>query len=365
MTNRFQRYLLVLLFIILPNLSLATPKQLTNHQNYKDTVEFIEELGLEAAIETIVKEQIKYTSKYGNSIDEYTSGLGITGFGNGITQTIQVDIDRLLKDVNKQRESKGKKPLNKKKIFSLFNEGGEYYIEQFTKICTNPSMRGAIDSNIDYVFKYYDQDMMFISESTMNKSTCLKNEDTEISVELSFQEFHDPGYIVTEEGFEYTFGYQGITYENINTWEQGRIIELQYSRTEGVRLFDPKSGAYAYISDCGKHPIDLLESKCLSEKSSTMGISSCLERSFELWSADIEVTYDKIKDYVSRDTYQKINSMHKRWIEYRESRFSVNREVHKNDSGTISIIESANRASSTVRSHALYLESLLSHAKQD
>ena len=190
------------------------------------------------------------------------------------------------------------------------------------------------------------------------------NVDKEIifSKDLHYHDFHDPGRLITKEGFTIGFHYVGITYENISTWGKGRVLQLRYSRSDGASLYDAKSGYSAFIlnyDEKAEHPIDLLESTC--DGGSTMDIVTCFDRSFDLWSVDIERSIEKAEKYMSKETYKDLLNMQKHWNNYRETKFAVNRQIHQNDGGTISIIESASRANSAVKEHALYLNSVLNH----
>lgn len=176
---------------------------------------------------------------------------------------------------------------------------------------------------------------------------------------LKFKEFHDPGYIITEDGREIEFHYIGITYENISSWEEGRKIELRFHPTEGDSLYDPESKASAYILDYrpDEHPIDLIKNKC--SDGSTAEMVECFSTSQNLWNAELERVYKKLEATVDRETFSKIKNMHKEWVQFKELKSEVNKVIYTQKKGTISIIESANRSIEDIRAHVLYLRSLL------
>ena len=58
--------------------------------------------------------------------------------------------------------------------------------------------------------------------------TIEKTSDIIYSKSVVFQEFHDPGRLISANGKEYYFHYKGFTYDNIKTWEEGRTLNLTY-----------------------------------------------------------------------------------------------------------------------------------------
>ena len=78
--------------------------------------------------------------------------------------------------------------------------------------------------------------------------TTEKTSDIIYSKSVVFQEFHDPGRLISANGKEYWFHYQGFTYDNIKTWEEGRTLNLTYSNTKGSQLHDPISVSYTHLT---------------------------------------------------------------------------------------------------------------------
>jgi hypothetical protein len=174
-----------------------------------------------------------------------------------------------------------------------------------------------------------------------------------------FQEFHDPGRLISANGKEYFFYYKGFTYDNIKTWEEGRKLNLTYSNTKGSQLHDPISGASARVKIPGSHLIEEIRRKCVSENGSTMGIAGCYRQEYELWDAMITRLLKELKASRSPDTYKDIEAMHNSWLKYKEMRFKVGRSVFGNKSGTITIIESHVRVVAAIKHQALFLRSLV------
>ena len=176
---------------------------------------------------------------------------------------------------------------------------------------------------------------------------------------MVFQEFHDPGRLISANGKEYYFHYKGFTYDNIKTWEEGRTLNLTYSNTKGSQLHDPISGASARVEIPGSHLIEEITRKCVSENGSTMGIAGCYRQEYDLWDAMITRLLKELKASRTADTYKDIEAMHNLWLKYKEMRFKVGRSVFGNQTGTITIIESNARAVNAIKHQALFLRSLV------
>ena len=189
--------------------------------------------------------------------------------------------------------------------------------------------------------------------------TTEKTSDIIYSKSVVFQEFHDPGRLISANGKEYYFHYKGFTYDNIKTWKEGRTLNLTYSNTKGSQLHDPISGASARVEIPGSHLIEEITRKCVSENGSTMGIAGCYRQEYDLWDAMITRLLKELKASRSPDTYKDIEAMHNSWLKYKEMRFKVGRSVFGNKSGTITIIESHVRVVTAIKHQALFLRSLV------
>jgi len=189
--------------------------------------------------------------------------------------------------------------------------------------------------------------------------TTEKTSDIIYSKSVVFQEFHDPGRLISANGKEYYFHYKGFTYDNIKTWKEGRTLNLTYSNTKGSQLHDPISGASARIEIPRSHLIEEITRKCISENGSTMGISGCYLQEYKLWDAMITRLLKELKASRTADTYKDIEAMHNLWLKYKEMRFKVGRSVFGNQTGTITIIESNARAVNAIKHQALFLRSLV------
>jgi hypothetical protein len=175
MFKNFFKWLILLVSVIASISVFAAPKSLSDQQEYKDIVELIKRSGREVLIKNIVKAQRYQMKNYGGALDEYTDVVSIVGSAYGTTQIVKVKIEKLIEDINYELKEKGKKQLSKNDAFSLLKEGGGLYKMQVNMLCTNPSTRALIDNNIEYVSKYYEQNMSFIAEIVVDSDVCIKH----------------------------------------------------------------------------------------------------------------------------------------------------------------------------------------------
>ncbi|MCE4937517.1 hypothetical protein [Aliivibrio fischeri] len=173
----FKKYMLFIFILVFSSLVSATPKNIKDNQQYKDSLKLVKTIGRKRLIQGFVKMQMEQINDYGGSIDEYTEVIGIIGFDYGMSQTVKVKITKMLSDFNEILISKSKPTLIKNDIILYLNEGGELYNNQLVMFCSNPGIRGVIDSGVEYSSKFYDQKMKFISEVIANKSTCLLSDE--------------------------------------------------------------------------------------------------------------------------------------------------------------------------------------------
>jgi len=176
---------------------------------------------------------------------------------------------------------------------------------------------------------------------------------------VTFQEFHDPGWLQTTDGKTYDFHYKGFTYENINTWKKGRKLIYSYSHERGIFLYDPKSKTVAFVGASGKHPIELITEACLSKATSTTGIAGCYNDEFDNWSIEMKRILKILKETYNVADFNIIEAMNKSWLIYRDHRYAVGQMVHAHETGTVTLIESNARTVIPVREQVSFLLSLV------
>ena len=201
--------------------------------------------------------------------------------------------------------------------------------------------------------------LLVLGELSYANPTTEKTSDIIYSKPVVFKKFHDPGRLISANGKEYWFHYQGFTYENVKTWEEGRKLNLTYSNKKGSQLHDPISGASARVEISGSHLIEEITRKRVLEDGSTMGIAAAYREEYYLWDAMITRLLKELKASRSPNAYKDIEAMHNLWLKYKEMRFKVGRSEFGQRKGTETIIKSSVRAVAAIKHQALFLRSLV------
>ena len=178
---------------------------------------------------------------------------------------------------------------------------------------------------------------------------------------VTFKEFHDPGWLLTEDNQSFYFHYKGFTYENISTWKRGRKLFFYFTPKEGVMMFDQISGAKATVEQSGKHPIELITEESLKKNTSTMGMAGVYSEEYDRWDSELNRIYKILRATYTPEEFKTIQKMQRSWLQYRDNRNEVNGMIHNKDQGTITIIESNYRPIAPLKSQVLFLQSLLKH----
>ena len=117
--------------------------------------------------------------------------------------------------------------------------------------------------------------------------------------EYTSLEFHDPGLLMlrdaggTESGLE--FGYEGLTYEVVETSPQGKKIRVACTPERGSEVIDPESDE-RYPIRSAPPPIDELQSRCLEREESTIGMSACHAEADAAWDLELNRAYQDVME---------------------------------------------------------------------
>ena len=200
--------------------------------------------------------------------------------------------------------------------------------------------------------------ILLLGDLSYANPTTEKSSDIIYSEPVVFQKFHDPGRLISANGKEYFFYYKGFTYDNIKTWEEGRKLNLTYSKTKGSQLHDPISGASARVKIAGSPLIEEITRK----RASTVGLAFAHREEYELWDTMITWQLRELKASRSPDDYKDIEAMHNLWLKYKEMRFKVGVSEFGHRSGTSTFLESNVRAVTAIKHQALFLKSLIENS---
>lgn len=58
----------------------------------------------------------------------------------------------------------------------------------------------------------------------------------------TYEDNHDPGWVELGDGHEVTVSYIDITWEDVDEWESGRPVTIEFRPESGLQLTDDKSG---------------------------------------------------------------------------------------------------------------------------
>ena len=146
----------------------------------------------------------------------------------------------------------------------------------------------------------------FIAMTALLASTA---QSEELFETLKFREFHDPGWMITENNQgqlrEASFYYTFITYEDIKTWKEGETLNVYLSESSGVVLEREVTKKRYTIDFTGDYsPIDLNLEACKEKYDSTVGLTDCYGQASLYQEGQIKAFTARISDeigYVAED----------------------------------------------------------------
>ncbi|WP_417667566.1 hypothetical protein [Pseudidiomarina sp.] len=196
-----------MLLIIISETVIANVENIESDLEYQSYIELVERTGRDQSINLIVSTQSEHMNKYGNTIDQYTSVTRIFGSNRGVIQLAEINVDKLFSDLINNKSSRWENINTKNEVTSLLKddflkEGGVIYKKQINALCTYPPTRAVIDSGIDYIFEYHDQENNYISEIIINKESCSKIAEQYSEYKLNVEEserLHIGNWIVSDE----------------------------------------------------------------------------------------------------------------------------------------------------------------------
>ncbi len=150
----------------------ASDSLIHEHPDYKASIDLVERLGKSQVIKQVVTMQREQLERYGSNIDRHFSVLRTVGSDFAMKQTVELQFDKWINELNEQLKGLGKKQLTRADAIKFFEPSGIVYSQQIKLLCLNPSTRGLVDSGIEYIYTYYDQDMVYIDEIVINKKVC-------------------------------------------------------------------------------------------------------------------------------------------------------------------------------------------------
>jgi|AntRauTorckE6833_2_1112554.scaffolds.fasta_scaffold11955_3 hypothetical protein len=182
------------------------------------------------------------------------------------------------------------------------------------------------------------------------------NQDYEVlySKEIIFNRFFDPGFIETRDGDLYYFGYKGITYKNISTWSAGRVLRIEFSAEKGSIILDPETGQFAFTSS--SKILDEMLDSCVNQNSSNSGIVSCVSDHIRILMNEKDRIFSVLKKSKDSEIYELLTEMDKAWSLYKSRRYQVGVHAHRNETGSMSVVDGAFRALAPVVDYVKFID---------
>ena len=189
------------------------------------------------------------------------------------------------------------------------------------------------------------------------------NEAVEITPlqKIIYQDFHDPGFAIFEAAagniYEGDFYYSFITYEEINTWTSGEAMQVAYHPVMGLGVLREKDNRFYKLSFKSTYFVDAIEDECLKspENETTIGISSCILKSANIWGTEYNYLYQHLMKNVSVDLKSELLELNASWENLGKRFQSARRQYYSEKGGTIYSIYGAHR----LRDMSMYKANML------
>jgi uncharacterized protein YeaO (DUF488 family) len=144
---------------------------------------------------------------------------------------------------------------------------------------------------------------------------------------------------------------RSLTYDDVNQWQSGRIINIAYSSTCGTVLLDPASGKYIeIINGLEAHPIEMIYQQMMGNESTLKQVLAANE-AIKLWKLEIARTYERLRLEFPHNATA-FDTAEQQWHQHCEADLAAMSSATSNE-GTIHSIISATDRISLHRNHAL------------
>lgn len=174
----------------------------------------------------------------------------------------------------------------------------------------------------------------------------LSSADTKVIDRVTFQEFHDPGWmiLVDSDGVERaaSFYYISISLDDIYEWKSGEQIEVILSDETGVTVKRLSTGAsYGVIFD-GDYPLDKVTDNCMKEvRGTTLGIAGCYSEEANYWKTIGRQVHSFISQFADTELKEALDNESLAWEMHQEVRNEAVRVYFYQQTGTAQLIYNA------------------------
>jgi uncharacterized protein YecT (DUF1311 family) len=116
-----------------------------------------------------------------------------------------------------------------------------------------------------------------------------------------------------------------------------------------------------FSQDDTKHRIDIMLDSCLSisENMSTMGMVDCTDKAAKEWDKEMNRIYNKLKQILPADDFEKLQASQREWIKYRDMEIEAINSIYSKMDGTMYIPMNVNAIMELTRARTLQLQSYL------
>jgi uncharacterized protein YecT (DUF1311 family) len=116
-----------------------------------------------------------------------------------------------------------------------------------------------------------------------------------------------------------------------------------------------------FSQDDTKHRIDIMLDSCLSisENMSTMGMVDCTDKTAKEWDKEMNLIYNKLKQILHADDFEKLQASQREWIKYRDMEIEAINSIYSKMDGTMYIPMNVNAIMELTRARTLQLQSYL------
>ncbi|HEX2787650.1 MAG TPA: lysozyme inhibitor LprI family protein [Ignavibacteria bacterium] len=116
-----------------------------------------------------------------------------------------------------------------------------------------------------------------------------------------------------------------------------------------------------FSQDDTKHRIDTMLDSCLSitENMSTMGMVECTDKAAKEWDKEMNRVYNKLKQILPADDFEKLQSSQREWIKYKDLEIEAINSIYSKMDGTMYIPMNVSAIMELTRARTIQLQSYL------
>jgi uncharacterized protein YecT (DUF1311 family) len=97
----------------------------------------------------------------------------------------------------------------------------------------------------------------------------------------------------------------------------------------------------------------------ISENMSTMGMVDCTDKAAKEWDKEMNLIYNKLKQILPADDFEKLQASQREWIKYRDMEIEAINSIYSKMDGTMYIPMNVNAIMELTRARTLQLQSYL------